>query len=179
MDTAQAEAYATALYAVANAEGQLDAVGDQLFAVGQAVASSDELRDALGDPHLPVTRRQQIVEDVLGDKMSDVTVGLVSMVVASGRGRDLPVIVDALLQASSSEQGRQVAEIRSAIDLTDDQQARLATALKAATGHDVDVRVTVDPSIGGGIIARVGDTVIDGSVRHRLGQLRDAFRTVA
>jgi F-type H+-transporting ATPase subunit delta len=179
MDTAQAEAYATALYAVANAEGQLDAVGDQLFAVGQAVDGNDELRNALGDPHLPVARRQQIVEDVLGDKMSDVTVGLVSMVVAAGRGRDLPVIVDALLKASSSEQGRQVAEIRSAIGLSDDQQTRLAAALKSATGHDVDVRVTVDPSIEGGIIARVGDTVIDGSVRHRLGQLRDALRTVA
>ena len=179
MDGNQAEAYATALYSVANAEGQLDAVGDQLFAVGQAVEGSDELRDALGDPHLPVARRQQIVEDVLGDKMSDVTVGLVSMVVAAGRGRDLPVIVDSLLKASATEQGRQVAEVRSAIDLTDDQRSRLATALKSATGHDVDVRVTVDPSIEGGIIARVGDTVIDGSVRHRLGQLRDALGDVA
>ena len=52
MDGNQAEAYATALYSVANAEGQLDAVGDELFAVGQAVDGNDELRNALGDPHL-------------------------------------------------------------------------------------------------------------------------------
>jgi F-type H+-transporting ATPase subunit delta len=179
MEAPHAEAYATALYSVANAEGQLDAVGDQLFAVGQAVESNDELRDALGDPHLPVARRQQIVEDLLGAKASDVTVGLVSMVVAAGRGRDLPVIVDALLKASATDQGRKVAEVRSAIDLSADQRTRLAAALKQATGHDVDVRVTVDPSIEGGIIARVGDTVIDGSVRHRLGRLRDAMRDVA
>ena len=179
MDRSQAEAYATALYSVANAEGQLDAVGDQLFAVGRAVEGSDELRNALGDPHLPVTRRQQIIEDVLGDKASDVTVGLVSMVVASGRGRDLPLIVEALLAASAAGQGRQVAEVRSAIDLSEDQRSRLAVALKTATGHDVDIRLTVDPTITGGIIARVGDTVIDGSVRHRLGQLRDALGDVA
>jgi F-type H+-transporting ATPase subunit delta len=179
MDGPQAEAYATALYSVANAEGQLDAVGDQLFAVGQAVEGSDELRNALGDPHLPVTRRQQIIEDVVGDTASDVTVGLVSMVVAAGRGRDLPLIVDALLKASATEQGRQVAEIRSAIDLSEDQRTRLAAALETATGHEVDIRVTVDPSIKGGIIARVGDTVIDGSVRHRLGRLRDALGDVA
>lgn len=179
MDQKQADAYAAALYAVANAEGQLDAVSDQLFAVGQAVQGNDALRDALGDPHLPVEKRQQIVEDVVGDKVSDVTKGLVSMVVAAGRGRDLPVIVESVLKASASDQGREVAEIRSAIDLSDDQRTRLAAALKKATGHDVDVRVTVDPSIEGGIIARVGDTVIDGSVRHRLGQLRDALRDVA
>ncbi len=179
MDGSQAEAYAAALYTVANAEGQLDAVGDQLFAVGRAVEANDELRAALGDPHLPAARRQQIVEDVLGDRMSDVTVGLVSMVVAAGRGRDLPVIVDALLKTSAAEHGRQVAEVRSAIDLDDDQRTRLAAALETATGHEVDIRVTVDPSIEGGIIARVGDTVIDGSVRHRLGQLRDALRDVA
>jgi len=179
MDGTQADAYATALYSVANAEGQLDSVSDQLFAVGRALKDSDELRDALGDPHLPVTRRQQIVQDVLGDKTSDVTVGLVSMVVAAGRGRDLPVIIDALVKASAADQGRQVAEVRSAIDLSEDQRTRLAAALKSATGHDVDIRVTVDPSIEGGVIARVGDTVIDGSVRHRMGQLRDALRDVA
>jgi F-type H+-transporting ATPase subunit delta len=179
MDGSQAEAYATALYSVANAEGQLDAVGDQLFAVGQAVEGSDELRDALGDPHLPASRRQQIVEDVLGDKASDVTVGLVSMVVAAGRGRYLPLIVDALLEASAADRGRKVAEVRSAIELSDDQRTRLAAALRTATGHNVDVRVTVDPSIKGGIIARVGDTVIDGSVRHRLGRLGDALSDVA
>jgi F-type H+-transporting ATPase subunit delta len=179
VDANQVEAYAAALYSVANAEGQLDAVGDELFAVGQAVEANDELRDALGDPHLPAARRQQVLQDVLDGRASDVTVGLVSMVVAAGRGRDLPVIVDGLLKASAAEQGRQVAEIRSAVDLTEDQRTRLGVALKHATGHDVDVRVTVDPSIEGGIIARVGDTVIDGSVRHRLGQLRDALRAVA
>lgn len=179
VEASRTDAYAAALYSVANAEGQLDAVGDELFSVARAVEENDELRDSLGDPRVPAARRQQIVEDLLGGRASDVTIGLVSMVVAAGRARELPAIVDAVLQVSATEQGRQVAEIRSAIDLTDDQRTRLATALKTATGRDVDVRVTVDPSIEGGIIARVGDTVIDGSVRHRLGRLRDAMRTVA
>jgi F-type H+-transporting ATPase subunit delta len=171
----RSRAYATALYAVANAEGQLSSVGDELFAVARAVEGNDELRNALGDAHLPAERRQQIIEELLGSRASDVTIGLTSMVVAAGRGRELPDIVDALLELSATQEGRQVAEVRSAIDLSEDQRARLAEALKSATGSDVDVRVVVDPSVVGGLVVRVGDQVIDGTVRHRLAQLRESL----
>ena len=62
--------------------------------------------------------------------------------------------------------------MRSAIPLTDDQQTRLAAALANATGKQVNLKVVVDPSVLGGIVATVGDTVIDGSVRTRLDQLK-------
>src|SRR4051812_3135964 len=103
-------AYATALYSVANAEGQLSSVADELFAVAKAIEGNDALRDALGDAHLPPERRQQIIEELLGSRASDVTIGLTSMVVAAGRGRELPDIVDALLEISAHQEGRQVAE---------------------------------------------------------------------
>ena len=61
------------------------------------------------------------------------------------------------------------------VALTDDQKARLAAALTKSTGEPVDVLVTVDPNVIGGIVTQIGDTVIDGSVRTRLAQLRDAF----
>ena len=169
------QAYAAAMYAVANAEGQLSSVGDELFAVARAVETNDALRDALGDAHLPAERRQQIIEELLGSRASDVTVSLASMVVGAGRGRELPDIVDALLALTATQEGRQVAEVRSAIDLTEDQRTRLAEALKSVTGSDVDVRVVVDPSVVGGLVVRVGDQVIDGSVRHRLAQLRESL----
>jgi F-type H+-transporting ATPase subunit delta len=171
----RSRAYASALYAVANAEGQLASVADELFAVAKAIEGNDALRDALGDAHLPAERRQQIIEELLGSRSSDVTLGLTSMVVAAGRGRELPDIVDALLEISAHQEGRQVAEVRSAIDLSEDQRQRLAEALKSATGSDVDVRVVVDPSVVGGMVVRVGDQVIDGTVRHRLAQLRESL----
>jgi F-type H+-transporting ATPase subunit delta len=143
--------------------------------VARAIEGNDALRDALGDPHLPAERRQQIIEDLLGSRTSDVTLALASMVVAAGRGRELPDIVDALLELSATQEGRQVAEVRSAIDLTQEQQDRLAAALKDATGREVDVRVVVDPAVVGGMVVRVGDQVIDGSVRHRLSQLRESL----
>ena len=68
-----------------------------------------------------------------------------------------------------------VAEVRTAFPLDADQQARLADALGRATGKKVTVKVVIDPTVLGGIVARVGDTVIDGSVRSRLEQLRETF----
>jgi len=71
--------------------------------------------------------------------------------------------------------GFSVAEVRAAIELTEDQRARLAEALSSATGGAVEVKVIVDPSVLGGVVTQIGDTVIDGSVRHRLNQLRETI----
>ena len=168
-------AYAEALFAVARAEGTLGEVEDELFRFSQTLQGSDELRDALTDPSIPASRRQQIVEDLLGGKASTTTVALVSMVVGTGRSRELPTIIRQLVEMSAAEANKEVAEVRSAVPLTDDQRKRLADALGEATGKQVEVKVVVDPSVMGGIVAQIGDTVIDGSVRSRLDKLRNAF----
>jgi F-type H+-transporting ATPase subunit delta len=168
-------AYAEALFAVARAEGPLAEVEDELFRVAQVIRGNDELRDTLADPHIPVATRQQVIVDLLGGKAQPVTVSLVSLVVANGRVRDLPAIVDELVTRTAAETGKAVAEVRSAIALTDDQRTRLATALGQATGKQVEVKVIVDPSIQGGLVAQIGDTVIDGSIRRRLDQMKNAL----
>jgi F-type H+-transporting ATPase subunit delta len=169
------DAYATALFEVARAEGNLERVEAELYQMARAIESSDELRSKLTDQSLPVELRQGIVEDLLGDRAQPVTKALVSFVVGSGRARDLPKIIDLLVRRSAEERAEVVADIRSAIPLDDDQQARLAEALGRRTGQKVSVKVNVDPSILGGIVATIGDTVIDGSVRRRLDQLKDSF----
>ena len=168
-------AYAEALFAVARAEGPLAEIEDELFRVAQVIKGNDELRDKLADPHIPVAIRQQIIVDLLDGKAQVATVNLVSMVVGNGRIRDLPVIVDALVARTAQEANKEVAEVRSAIALTDDQKSRLADALGKATGKQVEIKVILDPSVKGGLVAQVGDTVIDGSIRRRLEQLRNAL----
>src|SRR5690606_16135721 len=118
---------------------------------------SDELWSALSDPHLPSERRTQIVQDLLGGKASDVTVAVVSLVVGTGRARDLPAIVDKLVAAGARAAAKQVAEVRVAKPLTDDQRTRLADALAKAVGSDVEVKVVVDPNVIGGVVAQIGD----------------------
>ncbi|MGH9113107.1 MAG: ATP synthase F1 subunit delta [Acidimicrobiales bacterium] len=168
-------AYAEALFGVARAEGTLGEVEDELFRFSQTLQGNDELREALTDAGIPAARRQQIIEDLLGGGASATTVALVSMVVGTGRARSLPTIIGKLVEMSAAEANKAVAEVRSAVPLTDDQRERLAKALGQATGKQVEVKVVVDPSVLGGIVAQVGDTVIDGSVRSRLDQLKHAF----
>jgi F-type H+-transporting ATPase subunit delta len=173
--TERIETYARAMFDVARSEGDAAAVGDELFRFARALEGSDELRSALTDPHLPASRRQQIVEDLLGGRARAATVALVGMAVGIGRGRDLPAIIDSLVAMSAAEAGKAVAEVRSAIELTADQRTRLAAAIGKATGKQVEVKVVVDPTVLGGIVTTVGDTVIDGSVRSRLEQLKQSF----
>ena len=169
------QAYAEALLAVTRTEGHATEVEDELFRVAQAVKGSDELRDKLADPHIPVAVRQQIVVDLLEGKANPTTVNLVALVVGNGRVRELPAIVEALVAKAAATADKEVAEVRSAIELTDDQKTRLAAALAKATGKRVEVKVVVDPSLRGGVVSQIGDTVIDGSVRNRLAQLRETF----
>ena len=173
--TERSVSYADAVASVARAEGNLDLVSDELFRVARALEGSDELRMTLSDRQIPAARRQQIVEDLLGDQASETTTAMVSMIVAAGRSSDLVDIARGAVELNARDRGRSVAEVRTAVALTDDQAERLAAALSAATGHQVEIKVIVDPSVMGGVVATIGDEVVDGSVRHRLSQLRDSF----
>ena len=169
------EAYAAALFEVARAEGKLDAVADELHKVARAVEGNDELRKTLTDPAIPMDRRQGVIEDLLGKRTSPLTTSLVSFVVGAGRARDLTAIVDKLVVRAADERDEEVAEVRAAIPLDEGQRQRLAEALGRATGKKITVKAVVDPTVLGGVVAKVGDTVIDGSVRHRLDKLREAL----
>ena len=167
------EAYANALLEVSRVEGHLAEVEDELFRFARTFEGSDELRSALTDPTLPTERRVAVIEDLLGPKALQTSSALASFLVAAGRASDLPAIVNRFVELAVAEQRRAVAEVRSAIELTPEQTERLREALNRATGKDVEVKVVIDPSVLGGLVARVGDIVIDGSVRHRLEQLRE------
>jgi F-type H+-transporting ATPase subunit delta len=172
MSDSRIEGYARGLFEIARAEGTIDEVEDELFRFARSYESSDQLRNALTDEQIPASKRQAIVEDLLGNKVTPTTTQLISMVVGSGRARDLPAIVDKLVARASSAKNLELAEVRSAVPLTPDQETRLAAALANATGKEVNLKVVVDPTVLGGLVATVGDTVIDGTVRTRIEQLK-------
>lgn len=167
------QGYAQALFAVAEAEGDLEQVEDELYRFGKTVESQPELRDALTDPALPLDRKRAVLEELLGDKASPHTSNLLTFLVEQGRARDLQRIVTALAEVAAERRRKAVAEVRSAVPLDEDQRARLAEALSKATGKDIELKVLVDPGVIGGVVARVGDQVFDGSVRRKLEIARE------
>jgi F-type H+-transporting ATPase subunit delta len=171
-ESSKVEAYANAVLEIARAEHLLPGVEDDLFRFARTLEASDDLRLALTDPALPMERRVAVVEDLTGGKALAVSTALLAMLVAAGQAAELPAIVDRFVELAVAERMHEVAEVRSAIPLDDEQIRRLAVALSRATGKNVEVKVIVDPSVLGGVVARVGDTVIDGTVRHRLEQMK-------
>lgn len=170
--------YASAIFDLARAEGALEATERDLFTVARALTDSGELREALTNPQVPLERKQGIVADLLGGRASDLVSGLVSFIIGQGRASELDAIVDAFVAKSAASRSRAVAEIRSAIPLDEPTVERLVRALSHATGKDLEVKTIVDPDLIGGVVAKVGDIVIDGSVARRLSNLRQALRTV-
>jgi F-type H+-transporting ATPase subunit delta len=166
------EAYADALLTIAQAEGNLAEVEDELFRFARILEGNDQLRMALTDPQLPAERRQAVVEELLEGRALPTTKALVSFVVGIGRASDLPAIVDRFVMRAAEDRQHEVAEVRAAVNLDEGQRKRLAEALSNATGKQVEVKVIVDPTVLGGVVARIGDTVIDGTVRNRIEQLK-------
>jgi F-type H+-transporting ATPase subunit delta len=175
MSSDRIRGYATAIFSIAEAEGSIDRVSDELFHFAKALERSHELRTALGDIAIPTERKQAVVNELLGDRASELTRHVVDFVVAQGRARELDAIVEELASLAAARRDKVLAEVRSAVPLDEEQRNRIGEALSKATGKVVDAKVIVDPTVVGGIYARVGDQVIDATVRKRLQDLKEAL----
>jgi F-type H+-transporting ATPase subunit delta len=168
--------YAEALLAVVDAEGDATQVQDELFTFAKAVEASNELRDAIADPALPAENKKSVVRDLLGQKGSPHTANILGFLIDQGRTRDLGKIVDELAAIAAERRQHALAEVRSAVPIDETRRAALASALSAATGRSVEVKVVVDPSVVGGAVATIGDVVLDGTVRTRLREAGERLR---
>lgn len=164
--------YAKGLLAVAEAEGELAQFEDELFSFAKALERETGLREALTDPALPAERKKALVRDLVGDRATTLTVSALDLVIEQGRAKDLGRIIEEFVRLAAERRRHVVAEVRSAVQLDERQRERLTAALSRATGLAVEVKVVVDPSVVGGVVARVGDEVLDGTVRTHLMEAR-------
>jgi F-type H+-transporting ATPase subunit delta len=164
--------YAQGLFSVIDAEEAMGSVEDELFAFAKALEQNTPLREALTDPALPAENKGAVIDELLTERAHPMTATIVRFVVETGRARELGSILQELAAVAAERRQHQVAEVRSAVPLTDEQRRRIEAALAKATGRSIEVKVVVDPTVVGGVVARVGDEVFDGSVRTRLADAR-------
>ena len=174
-DAARIDGYAAAVLDVARAEGDQAGLSDELFQVAQAFETSEELRETLTDRRVPLDRKKGIVDDVLGGRASEATIGLVNLLVTTNRIADFAAVARRAIELAAAGEQAVVAEVRSAVPLDDSTVERLATKLGRVTGKKIQPQVIVDPGVVGGVVVKVGDTIYDGSVRNRLDELREAW----
>ncbi|HEV2370791.1 MAG TPA: F0F1 ATP synthase subunit delta [Streptosporangiaceae bacterium] len=151
---------------------EIDDVEDELFRFGRIVAANPELHAALSSPLAPDDAKRSLVRTLLGDKVSAVSLRLLSQAVAGTRGRSLDATLTEYMRLAASWRERLIAEVRVATALTDTQRQRLAAALSQLYGHGVQINVVLDPHVVGGMSIQIGDEFIDGSLSNRLATLR-------
>lgn len=166
---------AEAAFARSESAGTLDRVEDELFRFARVVASDPGLRHTLSDTSLPVEARTGLVRTLLGERADATTLALLEQVVGSLRGRRVEDSLDELVELAATRRSETVAEVTSAVALSPEQESRLTAVLARVYGTSVRLQVQVDPDVLGGIVVRVGDEVVDGSVVHRIEQARRAF----
>lgn len=155
--------------------GSLDEVADELFQFGRAVAGSDQLREALADRLAPLAARQQVAQTLLDGRATPATVRLAVRAVKA-RERTVALTLERYARTAAEVRDRLVAKVTVARPLTEEQVTRLRSSLDRLAGRRVDIQVSTDPQVLGGMRVHLGDEVIEGTVAHRLD---DARRQIA
>jgi F-type H+-transporting ATPase subunit delta len=152
----------------ADSRGELDSVEDELFRFGRIVAGDPDLSRVLSDRAASSEGKAALLDRLLARKVSPVTALLLRNVLTGSHVGTAEVAIERLSETASARRGQSVAHVTSAVELTTAQEQRLTQILGRLYGRTIGLQVTVDPEVLGGLIIRVGDEVIDGSVVHRL-----------
>jgi F-type H+-transporting ATPase subunit delta len=164
-----------ALFAAADKGRSLDRVEDELFRFERILSGEGDVASLLDEFTAEPERRNRLLDSLVHDKVSPITLALLHHAVASQRKRSVILAIDDLLERAAARQHRSVARVISAVPLTDAQQQRLAGSLSEMYGRAISVRTALDPQIQGGLVVRVGDEVIDGSIATRFATARAAL----
>ena len=160
------------LLALAERADSADEIEDELFRFGRIVEVEPKLERLLTDESTPEQQRESLLDDLVADKVRPATRALLVQVIASPRGRSLDVVVAEVAELAAARRDESVAHVRAPAELTDEQERRLADVLSRIYGRRVMVRVEIDPDVVGGLVIRIGDEVIDGSVASNLAKAR-------
>ena len=169
-----ARRYATALADVVTKSGETEQVKNELKIWEQLIVSSVDLQSAVRNPAIPLSSKENVINALIQKaKPSRLTANFLRVLVRNGRLTELEQINAKLETVLEERGGSVVAEVTSARDLSSAQQGELKTNLEKLTGKQVKLNFSIDPSIIGGVVTRVGSTVYDGSVRSQLENLKE------
>ena len=165
-----ARPYAEAAFDIAAGSSAIDDWSSQLTLLATMVSDAD-LAAVISDPRVPDSRLNELITSIAGEKLSGPVGNLVKVLIESGRLSLAPEIAAIFEQARAAAGGVQDIEMHTAFEVSDEQRNTVSAAIKSRIGKDVSLTTAVDESLIGGAVIRIGDSVIDASVRGRLNQL--------
>lgn len=173
IDLRAASRYAKAILDHARSEGKVDDYLEDFLTIGQAIDESRDLQLLLDRPTVPDEQKKEVLRQIFADKVSDGTMRFLALLAEKGRSGLLRGTVRAFRAQLDRERGIETAFVRSAQELDDGLRAAISDRLSRITGSEIQAVYSVDPDLIGGFTARVGDRMIDASVRHQLERLHE------
>jgi F-type H+-transporting ATPase subunit delta len=168
--SALARPYGLAAFSQARDEGKIREWGDMLQLLA-LIMQDATVRGLIANPKVNDRQLAELIIDVAGDGLSKTGGNLVRLMAENDRLAEMPGVAAVFKAERDTAEGRSHVEVTSAFALTETQQNSIADSMSKRLGTEVDVSVTVDKSLIGGVVIRAGDTVIDASLRGRLSQL--------
>ncbi len=175
--TILARRYAKALFAVGKEEGRFGEYNDALQGVAALYTTHPQVVDALTNPLYPLDIRQKVMAGMVASMgVEKVMANFLNLLVEKKRAIILPEIAEEFQAMVDNEKNVSHGTVVSAIELSVELKGKVRAALEKLTGKKVELTTSVDPSIIGGIIAKVGDLELDGSIRTQLASLKDSIK---
>ena len=172
--TDMSKAYADALYSLAMDAGREDETLDALRLVSKTLRDMPEACDLLASPAVPKDERQAVVDKAFGE-MSEPALGFLHVLVGKGHIRQLNDCIKAYEELHDAARKLATASVTSAIVLTDAEKSKLKCALEQRLGRKIRLECSIDPSLLGGLVVQVDGRIIDGSLKHRLHEIKEVM----
>ena len=164
--------YGSALFEVAMENGSCDTTLEEVLFVKQSFLENEELNKFLLHPNIEKEEKVKVIENIYSGKVSDELTGLMTMLIMKGHQKDLITVFDYVIDAIKEEKGIGIAYISSAVELKQEQKDKIEQSLIASTKYqEIEGNYKVDPSLIGGLVIRISDTVVDSSLRTQVEQL--------
>lgn len=167
--------YAEALFTLAVEEGAVEAYSDALGTVKGVVEENPEYIDFLCSPAISLPERVQAIDEAFSESFPENVVSFLKILCENGRIRTLLECIEEYGKFAMELSSKTVAEIYSAVPLDDEQKKKICLKLSKVTGKDVEAVYIIDESLIGGIRIEVEGKTFDGSIRHRLSEVKDVI----
>ena len=179
ISTSIAGRYATAIFEIAKEGKSVKAIEDDIAALQGAYSDSEDFRGLISSPVYTRDEQQNAITALAGKMgLSATMANTLALMAQKRRLFVLPQLLAKLRDAIAEDKGEVTADVVSAKALTKTQADKLAKTLKASTGKDVTLNATVDESLIGGLVVKVGSRMIDTSIRSKLNSLQNAMKEV-
>lgn len=169
---AVARRYAQALYEIALAQKALETMEQEMKGVAEAVEGSRDLQKVLYHPQVLPGEKKNLLKALFADKVSNETMKFLGLIVDKRRENYISGIAAEFIALANAARNTAAAQVTSAIEFDENQRQEILKVLAKMSGKEVDPTFAVDPSLIGGVVVRIGDKIIDGSIKTRLATLK-------